>query len=113
MNNYRVVGARYDIIPKYYSWDTDKQFPYFEKIEDREWVVETENAEEAIVWLMTNHPEYFMGSAAYCITPGKSGAYMTAIPNPEYGPGNYETIENRVAYVKKRLEYITNRMHIA
>lgn len=113
MYKYRVIGTLYTSIPKYYSWDKDKTFPYFDKLEEKEWEVEAESAKDAIIWLMNNYPEYYMGGSAHCITVGRSEFYMTAVPCLEYGNGNYETVDNRVAYLKQVLSRIKKTEYVA
>ena len=103
MKTYRITGTRYNETPKYYNWDTDKKFAYYTVDDKRDWVIDANDMNEAEKWFATNHPDYFMGGSINCITPNVHEFCMYAIPCREYGDGNYETINARIAFVRNRL----------
>ena len=103
MNKYRVTGTHYNETPNYYVWDNEKRFPYFTVDDEQEWVIDADNLKEAEKWFAVNHPDYFMGGAINCITPNVHEFCIYAAPCGEYGEGNYETVDARVAFVRNRL----------
>ena len=100
MATYKVHGALYGTADHYYDWDKDRKYPYYKKVEDREWTVEGDCLEDAINWFCANHPAYYMGGSVQRITDDKTEFAMFAVPSPEYPEGTYETIEARIKYVK-------------
>lgn len=103
MKQYTVNGALYSTIAQYYDYDSRLQWPYYRRLESRSWTIEAESLEDAVAWLMTNYPSYYMGGSIVCITPGVQEFQCNAVPSIEYGEGNFETIEARIAYVKSML----------
>ena len=96
-----VIGRKYADVATYYSYDTDKQFPHFEKVDEQTWEIDGATLYDGETWLAENHPDMFMGGNVIC----ENGDFaMLAIPCVEYGKGNYETTEARVAYVKAQFE---------
>ena len=93
----KVIGRRYSETAKFYDWDTDKVFPYFEKEGEQTWEIEADTLQDGVQWLAENHPEMYMGGSVVC----ENGDFTCfAVPCVEYGKGNYETIEARVAFAK-------------
>ena len=108
---YHITGRMYCETPSFYAWDQEGQYPYFE-IEDEKKFVCPDNVksiEDAQVWLLKEHPEYYMGCSIVQDCP--SGNFcMTAVPSSEYPKGTYETIGNRLGYAKNELERLTGKL---
>lgn len=102
MKTYEVRGSLYGETPNYYSWDVEKKFPYFSIEGKCVWSIQAETLEDAVKWLATNHPEYYMGAGVECKNTNEHEFYLTAVPSGEYGDGNYETIEARKNFIAKR-----------
>ena len=95
-----VIGRKYADVATYYSYDTEKQFPHFEKVDEQTWEIEAETLYDGELWLAKNHPDMFMGGNVIC----ENGDFaMLAVPCGEYGKGNYETTADRIAYVKREV----------
>ena len=95
-----VIGRKYSEVAKYYDYDTDKRFPHYEKVDEQTWEIEGETLYDGEIWLAKNHPDMFMGGNVIC----ENGDFaMLAVPCEEYGKGNYETIADRIAYIKKEV----------
>lgn len=96
-----VIGRKYADVATYYTWDTEKKWKNFEKVEEQTWEIEGETLYDGEMWLAENHPDMFMGGNVIC----ENGDFaMLAVPCEEYGKGNYETTKARVAYVKAEFE---------
>ena len=94
----KIIGRKYSEEANYYSWDPQKQFPYFEKVGEQVWEIEAETLRDGERWLAENHPDMYMGGNVIC----ENGDFAClAVPCEEYGKGNYETIADRIACVKK------------
>lgn len=92
-----VIGRRYSETAKFYDWDADKKYPYFEKEGEQTWEIEAENLREGQRWLAENNPDMYMGGNIIC----ENGDFAClAVPCEEYGKGNYETIKARISTVK-------------
>lgn len=98
-----VQTTRYGEEATYYTWDKERKYKNYEPIEKHTFEVEAESVQEAEKWLANNHPELYMGAG---ITDHKGNFIMTAVPSLEYGEGNYETTEARIAWVKQHIAYI-------
>ena len=96
----KVIGARYNETATYYNWDKEKKFPYYSRIADETWEIEADTLWDGERWLAKNHPDMYMGGTVSC----ENGDFAClAVPCGEYGNGNYETIEARVAWVKSHV----------
>ena len=96
-----VYGRRYSETAKYYSWDVNKEFPNFEKVDEQVWEIEAETLRDGERWLAENHPDMYMGGNIVC----ENGDFAClAVPCGEYGEGNYETIEARVDCIRRCFE---------
>lgn len=108
---YRVSGCLYSEEPTYYSWDDKKQYPKYDKIEgtDKEWTLtprylaaftrEEPSIDAAEKWLLSEHPDYWMGASI--VQDCRGGSFsMHAVPGIEYGEGKYETHEARYEYAR-------------
>lgn len=96
---YEIKGTLYGETPKYYSWDKEKQFDYYEEVIRHTWTIEADSIEEAERWLIDNYPECYMGAAIIC--KDNTDFLMTAVPSGEYEKGNYETIQARIKTAQK------------
>lgn len=93
----KVIGRKYSEKATYYNWDKEREFPKYEKLADETWEIEASSLFAGKKWLAENHPDMFMGGNVIC----ENGDFAClAVPCEEYGKGNYETIEARVAWVK-------------
>ena len=105
---YVITGRLFGECPEFLSLDKKKMHPRYEIMEEITWTPEeVHSLEEAEIWLLTNHPEYYMGSNISQDCP--SGDYL-GIPVPGvftwYEQGTFETIENRKMFAEKILEKI-------
>lgn len=92
----KVIGRRYSETAKFYKWDANKEFPYYEMEEEQLWEIEAETLKDGKKWLAENHPDMYMGGNVVC----ENGDFAClAVPCEEYGKGNYETIAARIACV--------------
>ena len=99
----KIHGTRYSETPKYYSWDDKKRYKYYDSVSEETWEIEADTLREGEKWLAENHPDMYMGGAVAC----ENGDFaLLAVPSLEYGEGNYETIQARVAWVKN---YVLNK----
>ena len=97
----KVIGRRYAETATYYDWDSDKKWPRFEKVAEQTLEIEADTLRDGKKWLAENHPEMFMGGNVIC----ENGDFACfAVPCEEYGRGNYETPEARIACVKRMAE---------
>ena len=93
----KIYGRLYGETPRYYDFDDNHKWPYYDKLEEKEWDLEYSDVNDGEKWLIDNYPEYYMGA---CIQGNNGDFILTAIPGVEYGYGNFETIQNRISYVK-------------
>ena len=101
MKKYKVSGALYGEDSRYYSWDAHREFPYYDRVSEDTWEIEAESLENAVTWFKKNHPDMVQGGSVSRILENegdKPEFYMFAIPNAEYGYGNFETVENRIEW---------------
>lgn len=92
-----IHGVRYSDIPKHYPWDDKKRYKYFDSIAEEKWEIEGNSLDEGEKWLAQNHPDMYMGGSIVC----ENGDFsLLAVPSGEYGEGNYETTQARIAWVK-------------
>lgn len=70
MKAYKIVGRLWASEPSYYSWDTNKEYPWYEQVSSRIWTINAENLTSAEQWLKDTHPEFYQGSTIICMTPG-------------------------------------------
>ncbi len=93
-----VYGRRYSEEAEYYRWDSKKQYPRFEQLDEQVWEIQAETLRDGKRWLAENHPDMYMGGTVVC----DNGDFAClAVPCEEYGKGNYETIQARVACISK------------
>ena len=107
MRNYRVTGRIYNEEPHYYNWDSHKEFPVYDKVSEEQWVIQARSLKEAKNWFYQNHPEGVQGGSVQRIldTPSQDPEFiMFAIPSPEYGYGNFETVENRIEWAREQIK---------
>ena len=96
----KVIGRKYSETAKYYKWDNECEFPYYEKTAEVIWNIEADGLGDGKKWLAQNHPDMYMGGNVIC----ENGDFACeAVPCGEYGEGNYETIEARIAWVRKHI----------
>ena len=107
-----ITGRKYADTPSYFWWDADKKYPeYSEVIDQQTWGIEAESLTAAEMWLMENHPDYFMGSNITNRLTGNDLAFScNPIPCGDYPKGTYETNENRRKYVAWLLEQMRERV---
>ena len=93
----KIYGTRYSEIPKYYDWDKEKIYDYYDSVAEEKWEIEADTLTDGEKWLAKNHPDMYMGGAVSC----ENGDFAClAVPCLEYGKGNYETIQARINWVK-------------
>lgn len=100
---YKIHGSFYDEI-KDGSWRA-------ELIEDRDFETPeyVNSLEKAEIWLLENHPDYYMGCSIH--QECKSGDFLcTAIPCVEYEKGLYETWNGRREYAESHLKELLERV---
>ena len=96
----KITGRRYAETANYYRWDADKEYPYFEEVEEQTWEINTRSLRDGERWLAKNHPDMLMGGNVNC----ENGDFACfPVPCEEYGTGNYETVDARIACVKAML----------
>lgn len=95
---YKITGRLYGEIATFHSWDHDKRYPMFKVVSEKTWEIYADTMKEVKRWLAINYPEYYMGCNIKMI--GYDNFFMAAAPCSEYGAGNYETLENRINWVK-------------
>lgn len=109
---YQVTGSLYSETPVYFSYDKNKQFPRYPVLESttKTWDLQNETLQDgskigslkdAEKWVLENHPAYIQGIAIMQKCPSGS-FFMSAVPNPEYPEGEFETYEGRMKYAEKR-----------
>lgn len=97
----KVIGRKYSEEATYSSWDKWREYPRFEELEEKTWEIEADSLLEGKRWLVENHPDYFMGANIIC----ENGDFSClAVPCCEYGKGNFETYEARIATAKYELK---------
>ena len=57
----RITGRKWNLKRQYYSWDSEKKFPTYNTEEEREFTLETNDVNEAYLWMLENHPEFAVG----------------------------------------------------
>ena len=101
---YKIIGRIFSDKPTYYEWDDEKKYPRYNELENlsKEWTVdEVHSLQDAEKWLLSNHPDYYMGCSIVQNCP--SGNFLaSAVPCGEYPKGMYETIENRRDWARKK-----------
>lgn len=96
----KVTGRRYCEAATYYDLDKKHDFPKYEKLAEVTYNIEADSVKAGERWLAENHPDMYMGGNVSC----ENGDFAClAVPCGEYGDGNYETIEARVAWVRKHI----------
>lgn len=103
MKTYIITGVKYGDEPHYHDWDKKHEFPFFKEIDTQKWTLQANNLDECEMWLLTNHPEYYMGASIVLDSKETSEFLCTAVPDITYGEGMYETMLNRLAYAALRL----------
>ena len=92
-----ITGRRFSETPNYYDWDEKKRYQRYDILSTETWEIEADSLEDGIKWLAVNHPDMYMGGGVNC----DNGDFACiAVPCEEYGKGNYETIQARIAWVK-------------
>lgn len=98
-----IIGREFSNVPNYYEWDKEKRYDNYDMILEKKWEIEADTLREGEKWLAENHPDMYMGGAVTC----ENGDFaLLAVPSLEYGEGNYETIQARIAWVKN---YVLNK----
>lgn len=93
----KVIGRKFSEEANYPAWDSKKEFPHYEILEEQTWEIEADKLHDGEKWLADNHPEMYMGGNVVC----ENGDFACfAVPGIEYGKGNFETIQARVACVR-------------
>ena len=94
----KITGRQYSEEARYAEWDSEKEFPEFDKVDEKVWEIEANSLDEAQSWLAKNHPDMFMGANISCEN-GDFAAY--AVPTNFWGKGNFETQSARIAWISK------------
>lgn len=103
MKRYKVTGRIYNEEPHYYAWDTNKEFPVYEKVSEEQWYIDADSLKNAKNWFYQNHPEYVQGGSISLTNSDIPEFVMFGVPSPEYGYGNFETVENRVNWAREQI----------
>lgn len=99
----KITGRQYSEEARYAEWDSEKEFPEFDKVAEQEWEIEVDSLEKAETWLANNHPDKYMGSNISC----ENGDFSAqAVPCNYYGKGNFETQSARIAWVRRRFRKV-------
>lgn len=108
METYEITGRKFSDTPEFASWDHKHEFPRYTCVDTKKWTVDAENLTDAKIWLMKNHPSYYMGSNITCTSENESALF--AAPCSEYPAGTFENNSNRCFYVQCILHktYIQN-----
>lgn len=94
----QIIGRRFNDTATYYDWDTEKEFARYDLVSTEEFEIDADTLADGKKWLAKNHPDMYMGSNIIC----ENGDFSClAVPCGEYGKGNYETTEARVAWVTR------------
>ena len=99
------ASASWEISGTFYAELKEGQ-EYFEiePLDKQDWSLnpyteEIHNLEDVENWMLTNHPDYYMGCSISHNVP--SGDFVGhSVPSPEYSNGQWETWEGRREYVK-------------
>ena len=94
----KVIGRKYSETATFASWDSSKEFPHFDKVDEQCWEIEAASLNSGVKWLAENHPDMYMGGSVRC----ENGDFAClATPCCEYGKGNFETETARIATARK------------
>ena len=100
----KITGRRYNGEATYPKWDEMRRYPEYQETEETEWEIDGIDLLDGYKWLAENHPDMFMGANISC----ENGDFAClAVPCGEWGRGNFETMDARIAtakaYVKARI----------
>ena len=96
-----IIGRLYSENATYACWDKRKEFPHYAQIAQETWEIDCKSVTKAEAWLAENHPDMYIGANIIL----ENGDFaLLAVPCDCYGEGNYETMSNRLRYVRRLME---------
>lgn len=108
---YKVSGCQHTDEISFYPWDTNKEFPNRELLETtrREFEGEFESMDEASLWLITYHPDLYMGHSV--VAMDESGDFsLHCVPGHYYVEWN--TLDDDKILMEEMARLIA-RVHFA
>lgn len=58
---FTIRAKQYNLIKKYFHWDTNKEYPHFETEDVVTFRIKAKSIKDAYIWLLENHPELAIG----------------------------------------------------
>jgi len=108
---YKVSGCQHTDEISFYPWDTNKEYPNRELLETtrREFEGEFESMDEASLWLITYHPDLYMGHSV--VAMDDSGDFsLNCVPGHYYVEWN--TLDDDKILMEEMARLIA-RVHFA